>query len=322
MSESEIGRYRSAAPDIDVAPPDGAYPISRGAAERAIQRVDRYNRRAELVSYEELTSTGTVLITFKVIDDQAFNFKPGYFIGITADVPGVGPRRSPYCITSPPNDERTFRLLVRLVPEGPLSIYLSSLGPGDVIAFRGPAGRSMVPHSDDAELDLVLLATGVGVGPFLGLLEVLKDQGFERSIRLYWGLRLVEDLCFRCELDQLVAALPNFQYHVSLSQPPDDWTGLRGRLTETVPPLIDSLSGKKYYLVGNGAMIDEISTALSDLGVDREFIHEEVYFNSRYRADPGLVAEIRDRFVARDLFSPHAHLSAGLFIPESTSQRS
>ena len=32
------------------------------------------------------------------------------------------------------------------------------------------------------------------------------------------------------------------------------------------PPLIETLGGKHYYLVGNGAMIEEMSEALSDLG--------------------------------------------------------
>ncbi len=315
----EFGQYRSAAPDIDVVPPDGAYPLSRGSAERALRRVDRYNRRAEVIDYRPLTSTGTVLITFRVVDDEPFAFKPGYFVGISADVPGVGRRRSPYCIVSPPNDDRTFTLLVRLVPEGPLSLYLSSLQRGHVISFRGPVGRSMVPKDDD--LDLVLLATGVGIGPFLGLVHVLKEQGFQRSVQLYWGLRLIDDLCFTDELRALAQGFPNFRYQVSLSQPPDDWTGLRGRLTDTVPPLIDRLAGKKFYLVGNGAMIEEMASVLSDLGVDREFIYEEVYFNARYKPDPERLAEIRDRFVASDLFSPYAHLTARLFLPDSTTHR-
>jgi len=120
--------YSRTAKDIDVQLPDGSFPVSRGAAERQLRRVDRYDRRARVTAYEELTETGTVRISFRVTDDQPFDFRPGYFVGIQADIPGVGPRRSPYCIVSFPNPERTFELLVRLVPEGPLSYYLASLG--------------------------------------------------------------------------------------------------------------------------------------------------------------------------------------------------
>ena len=68
-------------------------------------------------------------------------------------------------------------------------------------------------------------------------------------------------------------------------------------------------------------MIEEFSTALSDLGVDRHYMYEEVYFNVRYRADPAVVAAIRDRFTASDLFAPHAHIAAGLFLPQRARDR-
>ncbi|MDQ3980862.1 MAG: FAD-dependent oxidoreductase [Actinomycetota bacterium] len=304
--------YRS--PDIDIRAPEKPFPLSRGAAERQLRRVDRYDRRAAVTAYEKLNAYGTVRITFQVTDDQPFEFRPGYFIGIQADVPDVGVRRSPYCIVSSPNAERTFQLLVRLVPEGPLSYYLAELGLGDEIAFRGPSGRSMAAKVTDEEL--VLIATGVGVGPLVPFVDELGAQGFDRPVNLYWGLRLVEDICLTDELDDLVGRYPFFRYQISLTQPPEDWTGLRGRVTETVPPLVSTLSGKRYYLIGNGAMIEEMSNALSDLGVDRKHIYEEVYFNVRYRADPAVVTAIRERFTASDLFAPHAHISAGLFLPE------
>ncbi|MGH9277714.1 MAG: ferredoxin--NADP reductase [Acidimicrobiales bacterium] len=307
------------APDIDILPPEGPIPLSRLAPERALRRVDRYDRRAVVTGYEVLTSTRTVRITFLVIDDQLFNFEPGQFIGIQADIPSVGVRRSPYCIVSPPNPDRTFQLLIRLVPEGPLSYYLGSRNVGDVIAFRGPSGRLMAPK--DGEEDLILLATGVGVGPFLSLVDHLGGRGFNRPVRLLWGLRQTDDICLVDELDDLKRRYPWFGYDISLSQPPRGWTGLRGRITETVPPQLSSLSNKRYYLVGNGAMIEEMATVLSDLGVDRRYIYEEVYFNVRYKADPAVLATIRNRFGPTDLLSPFAQREAEPFALEGRTRR-
>ncbi|MDQ6909659.1 MAG: FAD-binding oxidoreductase, partial [Actinomycetota bacterium] len=214
--------------DIEASPEEGSLPLSRGAPERKLRRVDRYDHRAAVTAYETLTSTGTVRIAFQASDAERFSFNPGQFIGIQLDVPGYGWRKTPYCIVSPPKPDGTFQLLVRLVPEGPLSIYLGSLRVGDTIAFRGPLGRSMVPREFDDEL--VLLATGVGVGPFLSLVEVLTDQGFRRPIRLFWGLRLLDDLCLLDVLEALARRNPRFSYKVTLSQPPSGWTGLTGRL--------------------------------------------------------------------------------------------
>jgi ferredoxin-NADP reductase len=313
------GQWRSAAPDIDVAPPQGNYPISRGAPERKLERVNRYDRRAALVDCQMVASTGTVSLTFEVVDDHPFLFHPGYFIAIQAEAHHLEKQRSPYCITSPPNGERTFRLLIRQVQDGQLSDHLCTLAPGDMINFRGPSGRSMVPKRDADEL--LLLATGVGIGPILALCPPLLAGGFEVPVRLFWGLRLAEDVCLVDELDALASAYDNFEYQISLSQPPPGWTGLRGRLTESVPGLLRRLARTQFYLVGNGAMIEEMATVLSDLGVDQRDVYQEAYFNSRYRPDACTLAEIRSRFVASDLFSPFAHLEAGLYMPAAPLTR-
>ncbi|HWH33718.1 MAG TPA: FAD-binding oxidoreductase [Acidimicrobiales bacterium] len=319
-ASSDPRRWRSAAKDIDVAPPDGAYPISRGAPERKLQRVNRYDRRAMLVHRQQLAPTGTLGLSFLVVDGQPFEFHPGYFIAIQAEADDLDKRRSPYCITSPPGDDGTFRLVVRLVEGGQLSDHLQGLGVGDVINFRGPSGRTMMPRR--AVDQLVLLATGVGIGPFLSLCPPLLAGGFAEPIHLYWGLRQVEDICLVDELDALARDHANFDYRISLSEPPPGWTGLRGRLTESVPSLLGQLGNTLFYLVGNGAMIEEVSTVLSDLGVDQRDVYQEAYFNSRYRPDAATLAGIRERFVARDLFSPYAHLEAGLYLPETPVTRS
>jgi len=302
-----------------VEPPQGPIPLSRGAAERALRRVDHYPRHAEVVGIHRLTSTGTVALDFRVIDDQPWVFRPGHFVGIQAEVDGIGPRRSPYCLASPPTDDRNFRLLVREVVEAPMSYHLTSLAPGDVINFRGPSGRSMIPR--DGDEDLVYLATGVGIGPLLALVEHFHSCGIEKKVTLYWGLRLTTDICLLDDLDDMARRYPSFSYQITLSQPPSEWDGLRGRLTGSVPPLLGTLGDKRFYLVGNGAMVNEMVFALSDLGVDRTRVHEEIYFNVRHRPDPQTLADIRERFVATDLFSPHSHQEAGLLYPENPISR-
>ena len=287
---------------------DHRLPVSRAAPERALGKLDKYNRTAELVSAEPLTQTGTLRLLFKVTDGGAFAFLPGQFVGIQAYLGTLGYRRSPYCILSPPRDDQTFELLVRIVPEGPLSRYLTSLRPGDVISFRGPTGRTMIPKEPDTEL--ILLATGVGIGPFLSLVRYTLPRGFERPIRLFWGLRLVEDVCLTDELEEVARHYRNLTYHLSLSQPPEGWRDLKGRLTETVPPLLETLGGKHFYLAGNGAMIEEMSAVLSDLGVPKQMVYEEHYFNFKHLPDPAFLGHLRERFVAADLASPRAHREA------------
>lgn len=265
----------------------------------------RYHRRAVVEWIRTLTPTGTVRLGLRSLDVEAFEYQPGQFVSVEHGVEGLGYARSPYCILSPPGEDRRFELLVRVVRNGPVSRYLGSCEVGEEITFRGPTGRSMLPKDHDR--DLVLMATGVGMAPLHALASHLLDHGFARPITLYWGLRLADDICFTEELDALARRHRNFGYRITLSQPAPDWTGLRGRITESVPPLLPALGGTRYYLCGNGAMTVEMSTALSDLGAPDEFIHQEAYFNQKHVPDPSVLDAVRARFVATDLFSPLAH---------------
>jgi NAD(P)H-flavin reductase len=270
------------------------------------REVSRYDRRAEVLGTEWLTGTGTVRISFRTIDERPLTFLPGQWIALEDEVPGVGPRRSPYCIYSPPSDDGFFELLIRVLPDGPLSGHLASLDAGYPINFRGPRGRSIMPKEPDTEL--VMMATGVGIAPLYSLCRHLMEQRDPRPIHLYWGLRLTDDICLLDELNELVEGLPDFAYDITLSQPPDEWPYLRGRITESVPPLLERLRGKRFYLSGNGAMVEEMELALCSVGVDRTFIFEERFFNLKHRADRAVMEAIRDRFVAEDLVSGDTRL--------------
>jgi len=283
------------------------------ARERMWERESRFSRRAEVVAVDRLTITGTARIAARVTDEEPFDYLPGQFVAIEEDVPSVGRQHSPYCLFDPPGGGRDFRMLIRVFPEGPLSHYLASMRTGTPLHFRGPLGKSMVPHVP-AEA-LVLLATGVGLSPLHSVIAQLLQAGDRRPMRLYWGLRLTEDICLTDELDALAATYPNFSYAVSLSQPPPTWTGLRGRVTESVPPLLERLGGTAFFLAGNGAMAEEMEIALSGKGVDRTFIHQERFFNDRHRAEQATVDAILNRFVAHDLFSPHTEQQSPMLFP-------
>jgi hypothetical protein len=53
-----------------------------------------------------------------------------------------------------------------------------------------------------------------------------------------------------------------------------------------------------------------MSAALSDLGVPKQMVYEEHYFNFKHRPDRAVLDQLRERFVAADLTSPQAHREA------------
>ena len=219
--------------------------FTRWGARRDRQiKTARLPRRAPLIRRGDLTETGTILLTFAVTDDEQFGFAPGQFVAIDQEHPTLGYRRSPYCLYGASVVDRTFELLVRIVPQGPVSIFLGQLEIGDLVSFRGPSGHSMIPK--EPETHLVLIATGVGLGPCRLLLRYLKQEEPTRKVTLYWGLRLESDICLLDELIALERAMTDFDWNITLSAGTEEWPPLKGRVTETVPPILDTLADKHF----------------------------------------------------------------------------
>ena len=57
------------------------------------------------------------------------------------------------------------------------------------------------------------------------------------------------------------------------------WTGERGRINGHVLAELPRLERPVFYLVGNGAMVREVKTALMAAGVDRKRqIRQEIFY--------------------------------------------
>lgn len=83
-------------------------------------------RRARVTGKRVLCPTGTVYLSFEILDGETFAFEPGQFVAIDMNHPEFGYKRSPYCIASPVSRPERFDLLVSIIPDGPVSVFLSS----------------------------------------------------------------------------------------------------------------------------------------------------------------------------------------------------
>ena len=72
--------------------------------------------------------------------------------------------------------------------------------------------------------------------------------------------------------------------------------GLRGRVTESIPALIELPAACHFHLVGNKAMLEEMEAALAIIGVPDAQISDEGFFNWNAEADASVVQAIAARF--------------------------
>ena len=117
---------------------------------------------------------------------EDFSFAPGQYIDIL--LPG-GRRRS-FSIASPPHDARPLELHVRRVAGGE---FTDRLFRGDMqsslLNIEGPLGRFVYrPHAAKAP-PMLLIGGGTGIAPLLSILRHVIENGIERDLRLFWGVR-------------------------------------------------------------------------------------------------------------------------------------
>jgi ferredoxin-NADP reductase len=142
---------------------------------------------------------------------------------------------------------------------------------------------SITPIQQEVRADaeqIVLISTGVGIGPLYGYAGKTLNHGERRPIALLAGFREQSHTCLASDLEALSRLHSNFSWQFTLTRPANSWNGLRGRVTDHLPETIDveKLGTYHFHLVGNGEMVHLVRGALTTSGVSRERVSIETYF--------------------------------------------
>jgi ferredoxin-NADP reductase len=203
--------------------------------------------------------------------------RPGQFVTIALDLPGVGRTTRSYSLSSGP-DPRRHRISVKR--DGACSGHLHTLEPGAVVELGAPAGTFVLDCASGRPV--VLLSAGVGATPVLAMLHELARAGSRRAIWWVHGARCGREHAFREEARELVERLPDGHLHVSYSRPePRDRRGrdyhAEGRLTAEGVLALGVPADAEFYLCGPAAFLGELIAGLAAAGVARERIRSESF---------------------------------------------
>lgn len=215
---------------------------------------------------------------FEMVEPHRLDFAAGQYVSIA--IPGETGTRRAYSITSSPEKNSGFELLVDVSPQGVGSKYLQNMEPGTEINFLAPMGVFTLVQGEKAEKEkaIIFVATGSGIAPFRSMVQyLLQFQNDQRPIWLYWGMRYVTDMFWQDEFHELAQAFPNFHFHITLSRAPEDWPLCRGRVTDCLS-IHDLPADAGYYLCGNRAMIEDVSNVLMGRSIPKEAIHFEKFY--------------------------------------------
>lgn len=197
---------------------------------------------------------------------ETFRFEAGQYIDIMLS----GGRRRSFSIASPPHDARLLELHVRRVAGGEFSERLFDEDPQkSLLTIEGPLGQFVYRPG---VAPMLLIGGGTGIAPLLSILRHVIENGIERDIIIYWGVRSERDLYLHAALENFAQGAmrgrpPRLRYVPVLSEPSSDWQGSRGFVHEAVLRDIDDLEKYDVYAAGPPAMITAVRSEFVRRGV-------------------------------------------------------
>jgi anaerobic selenocysteine-containing dehydrogenase/ferredoxin-NADP reductase len=244
------------------------------------------------ISALQREATDVTELTFETSDGGYLpDFQPGQHITVKLQTP-TGPVLRSYSLTGSARiaHRRSYSIAVRkalssdehgVAQVGMASGFINdALRVGDALLAQMPSGNFILPTTTDRPL--LLLAGGIGITPFLNLLESLIGLPMMPQILLLYANRNSSSHAFKARLLELNDTLPRLKIINFYSRPHShDCLGedyhIAGRVAaEHVPKALLKLR-PLIYMCGQTQMMTEFSSALQQLGVPRFDIQQEVF---------------------------------------------
>ena len=179
---------------------------------------------------------------------------------------------------------------------GVASNYICELNVGDEVKITGPVGKAFVLPAEK-DVDLILLATGTGVAPFLAFLNrVYKElEGYTGKVILYYGVRYQADLAYLNDMNQSMAdfqKINNFRLSTAISREnPNQKMYVQHRLQEDADEIWEILKRGKFgiYICGLKGMEKGINETFQTIatknGADWESIKPALKKTGRWNQE-------------------------------------
>lgn len=281
-------------------------------------------REVRLTEVRRETPTAVTLVLEDVgRNPGSFDFRPGQFFTLVADIDGRPVRRA-YSASSAPGASR-LEVTVKHIDGGRFSTHVHrSVRAGDRLAVRGPSGSFYTEPQPPNEI--VLVAAGSGVTPMMSMIRTrLADRQGRDRIALLYSSRSTEEIIFGDELTRLAKDHPDRLSVTHVLTRRDgrlDADGIRRWITGLVPA-----RDAHYYTCGPEPLMDAVQGVVAGLGVPAELMHQERFASA---AGTGTAVTVPQEMTVEDdghavgtvVVEPgqtllDAGLAAGLAMPHS-----
>jgi ferredoxin-NADP reductase len=232
---------------------------------------------SKLVS-KEIIAEGTMAFHFE--KPEGFEWKAGQSIDLTLVNPPEtdteGNTRAYSIAASPASPHLTIATRMRdtafkrVLKEAPL---------GMPVEIAGPFG-SFTLHVAESR-PAVMLVGGIGITPFLSMVEDAAERNLPHTIYLFYSNRRPEDAAFLQKLENAQKRNPHFIFiptMTDMDKSSAEWSGETGRISrELIEKHVPIRGDEVYYSAGPAAMVAAMRTLLTEMGVSDDDIRTEEF---------------------------------------------
>ena len=219
-------------------------------------------------------------LTFQPPPDVAhFPYWPGQFRYVSLWRPGRPFNNEEHHFTISSSPTQPGRHASTIKESGDFTRTIGQTRPGDKARIQGAYGRfSHVFYPE--EKNLVFIAGGIGITPFMSMLRYMRDMHQDLNVLLLYANKTEGDIVFREELAQIEAGpTPHLKTIHVLSEPDARWQGDKGQIDRPIlERFCGPVAGKAFYLCGPTGLMDKAEAALRGMRVPVDLIHSERFY--------------------------------------------
>ncbi|MBB3181934.1 benzoate 1,2-dioxygenase electron transfer component BenC [Variovorax sp. Sphag1AA] len=226
----------------------------------------------EIVEVRKLSdSTFSLVLRGEGLKDLVF--LPGQYANL--QVPGEEQRQRAYSFSSLATGSDTVSFLIRNVPGGLMSGFLSQRAkPGVRLWLTGPFGSFYLRA---IQRPLLMLAGGTGLAPFLAMLDkIVAAGGSAHPIHLLYGVNMDRDIVETEKLEAYTRLIPNFSFGVCVVDANSEQPK-KGYVTHHIEPGHLNDGEVDIYLCGPPPMVEAVAKYLRDVNVKSASFHFEKF---------------------------------------------
>lgn len=236
----------------------------------------------KLISKTHISSS-IVILQLSLPIQNTLIIKPGQFVNLThQDL-----TRS-YSIANNPQKDKFIELHIQKVQNGEMSNWLYNNSEiGDNVKLKGPFGTCIYLESH-LNSDLVLIGTGTGLAPLLGIIKQALANNHQGKITFFHGSRYLDGLYLNLHLKNLALEHDNFMYYPCLSGEVEDKVRLQdenisqGRVNKIALSKLTKFNSDKFYLCGHPQMVKNMKKMLYLSGADLNNINADPFEYTDY----------------------------------------